>query len=209
MSVGPTRGPVQRPGLDRDLTEIFQRLDDLERVKAGGDWILVERQTANGSGGFDFQDIPQDARNLVLIAAVKVGNGPYPLSLNADGGAHYNAVRSLLEDTGAGAGEAYTSDLATTYIDLLLKQGNAAYTGGVVVTLPGYRFSWSTGNRPRPVDVLTWCSGVQVTSVSDFYRRAEIDAWWNDNPGAAASAITRIQLLGNGAEGEAELYKVM
>lgn len=33
MSVGPTRGPVQRPDLDRDLTEIFQRLDDLERFK--------------------------------------------------------------------------------------------------------------------------------------------------------------------------------
>ncbi len=32
MSVGPTRGPVQRPSDDRDFTEIFQRLDDLERV---------------------------------------------------------------------------------------------------------------------------------------------------------------------------------
>ncbi len=35
MSVGPTRGPVMRPGEDRDVTEIFQRLDDLERIAPG------------------------------------------------------------------------------------------------------------------------------------------------------------------------------
>lgn len=32
MSVGPTRGPFQRPSVERDLTELFQRVEDLERV---------------------------------------------------------------------------------------------------------------------------------------------------------------------------------
>lgn len=49
MSSAPTRGPVQRPDLNRDLTEIFQRLDDLERVAGGiryvidneGRWLYV------------------------------------------------------------------------------------------------------------------------------------------------------------------------
>lgn len=32
MSIAPTRGPLQRPGIERDLTELFQRVEDLERV---------------------------------------------------------------------------------------------------------------------------------------------------------------------------------
>lgn len=33
MSVGPTRGPFQRPSDERDLTELFQRVEDLERAR--------------------------------------------------------------------------------------------------------------------------------------------------------------------------------
>lgn len=40
MSVGPTRGPVQRPGEERNFTEIFQRLEDIERFPPGR-WIYV------------------------------------------------------------------------------------------------------------------------------------------------------------------------
>ncbi len=40
MSVGPTVGPVQRPGDDRDFTEIFQRLAALE-AQPPGRWIYV------------------------------------------------------------------------------------------------------------------------------------------------------------------------
>lgn len=40
MSVGPTRGPVQRPGDDRDFTEIFQRLADVE-AQPPGRWIYA------------------------------------------------------------------------------------------------------------------------------------------------------------------------
>ncbi len=40
MSVGPIFGPVQRPGDDRDFTEIFQRLAALE-AQPPGRWIYV------------------------------------------------------------------------------------------------------------------------------------------------------------------------
>jgi hypothetical protein len=35
VSTTPTRGPVQRPDLDRDLIDIFQRLADIERIAQG------------------------------------------------------------------------------------------------------------------------------------------------------------------------------
>lgn len=49
MSIGPTRGPVQRSSDDRDFSEIFQRLDDLERSPGQG-W----RFDFDNEGGFGF-----------------------------------------------------------------------------------------------------------------------------------------------------------
>ncbi len=40
MSVAPTRGPVQRPGDDRDFNELFQRVGDLESFPPGR-WIYA------------------------------------------------------------------------------------------------------------------------------------------------------------------------
>jgi hypothetical protein len=62
VSVGPTRGPVQRPGPDRDLAELFQRVEDLERVTPTptgiqydvlnvGDWLNVETTDPAPPGG--------------------------------------------------------------------------------------------------------------------------------------------------------------
>lgn len=39
MSIAPIRGPVQRPSDDRDFTEIFGRLNDLERTPPGSGGI--------------------------------------------------------------------------------------------------------------------------------------------------------------------------
>ncbi len=40
MSIAPLRGPVQRPGQERDIGELFQRVEDLER-KPPGRWIYA------------------------------------------------------------------------------------------------------------------------------------------------------------------------
>jgi hypothetical protein len=45
MSIGPTRGPLMRPSDDRDFTEIFQRLEDIERGESIHSAVRVFRNT--------------------------------------------------------------------------------------------------------------------------------------------------------------------
>jgi hypothetical protein len=60
VSVGPTRGPVERPGLDRDLTELLQRVADIERITPGlqfgitndGTFLLVTTNSAIPGVGY-------------------------------------------------------------------------------------------------------------------------------------------------------------
>lgn len=72
MSGGPTRGPIERPGPDRDFAEIFQRIVDLERAYPGGgfiryvftnvgEWLYVK---TTGSGG------PLSAGIAFVVSAV-------------------------------------------------------------------------------------------------------------------------------------------
>lgn len=173
-----------------------------------GNWILVERQTNNGAGGFDFQNIPQDARTLVIHADFKPGNTPYPMTFNNDGGAHYDTLAEFFSDVGAGPAQTYTTLTGQTYIALLATSGTSNEPSGLVVTIPGYRETYSTGNRRRVAHIVSWNSGFDVGTGKPWYKRTETSAFWNNNPGGAASAITRIALMGNGADGEAMLYKV-
>lgn len=56
MSVGPEYGPVQRRGTPRDLSELFRRVEDLERVRAGkGAWAAIN---ASHSGGYTATPLP-------------------------------------------------------------------------------------------------------------------------------------------------------
>lgn len=90
MSVGPTRGPVQRPGDDRDFTEIFQRLDDLERATSGSGWrfnIINGEAFPAGWGWVEFNDsIDHEFGELGLALVDRTGQGAFFVSQSGSAG---------------------------------------------------------------------------------------------------------------------------
>ena len=64
MSIAPTRGPYQRPGQDRDMTEIFQRLDDLERYPVGR-WVWVGDYPSDPDTTPDSPAFQKDRKSVV------------------------------------------------------------------------------------------------------------------------------------------------
>lgn len=131
MSVGPTRGPVQRPGLHRDLAEIFQRLEDLERVRAAA-------AVPTSDLLYDYT-LPSDQRAIDTAL-----DGPMAGSLSQD----YAALEwcAVLRADASGVGTGYNAQLiinddvtAAHYGYTTFEWNGAAFAGPVDNNIPPWR----------------------------------------------------------------------
>ncbi len=188
MSSAPTRGPVMRPGDDRDFTEIFQRLDDIERVRVGGlqfhegtygplnvgDWLYI--QTTGGGGplgrAFTLQLGPDGYRDLEINATDGVIYAdlllnPYQFDLSAQ----TMNFSTLNTDVGGGGGGSIAIQ-AQTLITLVATQPGE---GNIEFHTQGEFFAemndWlMTGTGSSQVDFTGQGSSANLWDFSGSYR---------------------------------------
>jgi hypothetical protein len=198
---------VQRPGLDRDLDEIFQRLDDLERAPGGdGDWVFVaEIVLGPGSGSFTFSSIPQDARHLVVVVEAEGSN--CKLRFNADStGGHYHTITSRLLDN---AGTLTNTDAisgVTDGIDLACLNTDIAFGSRAVLQIPYYKAN-PADEFARFVEIEAW--SITGNDAPHQWAHWKVAGWWyvNLSPRPAITSLSISALSGIG--GLASLYKIM
>lgn len=205
MSVGPTRGPVQRPSLERDVDELFQRVEDLERNRPGGDYVFVDQQSGNGVGSFAF-DVPRDARHLVLegwIATIQ----PFGLTLNGDTGSNYNTLRHTIVELD-GVVTATDDSTGLTGSVAFGIQGVAKFS----IHIPYARQVVAAPIRVRRemfIDYSSWDH--DATPHEWFYSIHAMGLWYGDaGVGNDAPAIDTIEIAAGGTlNGFASLYKIL